>query len=202
MNLTQIKRIGLTGGIGSGKSTLAGLLARSGVHLIDADAISRELTAAGGAAMPEITKTFGPAFVAADGSMDRAHMRQFVFNNEQARLQLQSILHPLIAQAMQDKLFLLSKENISLVLIDIPLLVESAYWRSQMHKVLVVDCSVQTQVRRVMKRSLMSEQEVLNIIAHQVTRARRVAAADWVIHNDTDDLSVLEQQVNAIQLHF
>lgn len=202
MNAIQIKRIGLTGGIGSGKSTLAKLFARKGIRLIDADAISRELTAAGGAAMPAIADVFGPSFVAADGSMDRIRMRQFVFSNEQARLQLQSLLHPLIAQGMQEKLLSLSDENISLVLIDIPLLIESSYWRGKMHKILVVDCSVDTQVRRVMKRSQMSEEEVLRIISHQASRAQRVAAADWVVHNDTDDLAVLEQQVNAIQLHF
>mgnify|MGYP006280080535 CR=1 FL=1 len=202
MNTTRIRRIGLTGGIGSGKSTLAGLLASMGVAIIDADTVSRGLTAAGGAAMPAIASAFGSDFIAPDGSLHRDRMRHLVFSQPDARAQLQALLHPLIAQAMKQQLDALVEKNTSLVLIDIPLLVESSYWRSQMDKVLVVDCAIDTQVRRVMQRSQLPAEEVKRIIASQASRAQRLAAADWVINNEADDLAHLQQQAQTIQLHF
>ena len=202
MNTTQLKRIGLTGGIGSGKSTLAGLLANTGMAVIDADEVSRSLTAAGGAAIAAIAQSFGEEFIAADGSINRDRMRQLVFSQPSARVQLQALLHPLIAEAMQQKLRFLMHTNTSLVLIDIPLLVESTYWRSQIDKILVVDCSVDTQVRRVTQRSHLPAEEVLRIIASQASRTQRLAAADWVLNNDTDDLMHLQKQAQDIQLHF
>jgi dephospho-CoA kinase len=202
MNTTQLRRIGLTGGIGSGKSTLAGVLAKTGIEVIDADAVSRSLTAAGGAAIPAIAQAFGAEFINADGSMNRDQMRQFVFTQASARIQLQSLLHPLISEAIAKKLQLLIDENTPLVLIDIPLLVESDYWRAQLDKILVVDCSVDTQVRRVVKRSQLTAEEVMRIIGNQASRAQRLAAADWVLNNETDDLVQLQKQAHDIQLHF
>lgn len=202
MNTTQLRRIGLTGGIGSGKSTLAGVLAKTGIEVIDADAVSRSLTAAGGAAIPAIAQAFGAEFINADGSMNRDQMRQFVFTQASARIQLQSLLHPLISDAIAKKLQLLIDANTPLVLIDIPLLVESDYWRAQLNKILVVDCSVDTQVRRVVKRSQLTAEEVMRIIGNQASRAQRLAAADWVLNNETDDLVQLQKQAHDIQLHF
>jgi dephospho-CoA kinase len=202
MNTTQLRRIGLTGGIGSGKSTLAGVLAKTGIEVIDADAVSRSLTAAGGAAIPAIAQAFGAEFINADGSMNRDQMRQFVFTQASARIQLQSLLHPLISEAIAKKLQLLIDANTPLVLIDIPLLVESDYWRAQLDKILVVDCSVDTQVRRVVKRSQLTAEEVMRIIGNQASRAQRLAAADWVLNNETDDLVQLQKQAHDIQLHF
>jgi dephospho-CoA kinase len=202
MNTTQLRRIGLTGGIGSGKSTLAGVLAKTGIEVIDADAVSRSLTAAGGAAIPAIAQAFGAEFINADGSMNRDQMRQFVFTQASARIQLQSLLHPIISEAIAKKLQLLIDENTPLVLIDIPLLVESDYWRAQLDKILVVDCSVDTQVRRVVKRSQLTAEEVMRIIGNQASRAQRLAAADWVLNNETDDLVQLQKQAHDIQLHF
>jgi dephospho-CoA kinase len=202
MNTSGLRRIGLTGGIGSGKSTLARMFSEQGIPVIDADAISRELTAAGGAAMPEIARVFGSDFLAGDGSMDRARMRELVFSQADARLQLQALLHPLISASIQTQEDQLIQNNNSLVVIDIPLLVESNYWRSRLDRVLVVDCDEQTQVRRVVQRSHLSPDEVLSIMRQQASRARRLAAADWVISNNRDDLSELQNLALAIQLHF
>ncbi|MEI6483537.1 MAG: dephospho-CoA kinase, partial [Betaproteobacteria bacterium] len=101
MNTPEFRRIGLTGGIGSGKSTLARLLAEKGIQVIDADAISRQLTATGGAAMAALARDFGADFVAADGSMNRERMRELVFSQADARLRLQALLHPLISAEIQ-----------------------------------------------------------------------------------------------------
>ena len=201
MSHTAIRRIGLTGGIGSGKSTLAQLLVARGVALIDADAVSRQLTAAAGAAMPDIKREFGPAFIAADGSLARDRMRELVFAQPEARLRLQALLHPRILSALLEQESLLINQGKPLVLLDIPLLVESAHWRQKLDRVLVVDCSTDTQIRRVMQRSGMTAEQVQGIMATQANRAQRLSAADWVIDNGSDDIGKLMRQAQAIQLH-
>jgi dephospho-CoA kinase len=201
MSHTAFRRIGLTGGIGSGKSTLAQLLVARGVALIDADAVSRQLTAAGGPAMPDIKREFGQAFIAADGSLARDRMRELVFTQPEARLRLQALLHPRILSALLEQESLLINQGKPLVLLDIPLLVESAHWRQKLDRVLVVDCSTDTQIRRVMQRSGMTAKQVEDIMATQANRALRLSAADWVVDNNSDDIGKLMRQVQAIQLH-
>ena len=201
MSHTAFRRIGLTGGIGSGKSTLAQLMVARGVALIDADAVSRQLTAAGGPAMPDIKREFGQAFIAADGSLARDRMRELVFTQPEARLRLQALLHPRILSALLEQESLLINQGKPLVLLDIPLLVESAHWRQKLDRVLVVDCSTDTQIRRVMQRSGMTAKQVEDIMATQANRAQRLSAADWVIDNDSDDIGKLMRQAQAIQLH-
>jgi dephospho-CoA kinase len=201
MSHTAFRRIGLTGGIGSGKSTLAQLMVARGVALIDADAVSRQLTAAGGPAMPDIKREFGQAFIAADGSLARDRMRELVFTQPEARLRLQALLHPRILSALLEQESLLINQGKPLVLLDIPLLVESAHWRQKLDRVLVVDCSTDMQIRRVMQRSGMTAKQVEDIMATQANRAQRLSAADWVVDNDSDDIGKLMRQVQAIQLH-
>jgi len=201
MSHTAFRRIGLTGGIGSGKSTLAQLMVARGVALIDADAVSRQLTAAGGPAMPDIKREFGQAFIAADGSLARDRMRELVFTQPEARLRLQALLHPRILSALLEQESLLINQGKPLVLLDIPLLVESAHWRQKLDRLLVVDCSTDTQIRRVMQRSGMTAKQVEDIMATQANRAQRLSAADWVVDNDSDDIGKLMRQVQAIQLH-
>jgi len=201
MSHTAFRRIGLTGGIGSGKSTLAQLMVARGVALIDADAVSRQLTAAGGPAMPDIKREFGQAFIAADGSLARDRMRELVFTQPEARLRLQALLHPRILSALLEQESLLINQGKPFVLLDIPLLVESAHWRQKLDRVLVVDCSTDTQIRRVMQRSGMTAKQVEDIMATQANRAQRLSAADWVVDNDSDDIGKLMRQVQAIQLH-
>ena len=199
MQHTAFQRIGLTGGIASGKSTVGRLLMDRGFALIDADAVSRDLTAPGGAALPDIRNAFGAAYIAADGSMDRDKMRTLVFTQASAKAKLQAILHPLIRQAMTDKEAALKSKGKPLAIWDIPLLVESSSWRDQLDGVIVVDCSEQRQIDRVMARNGWSLQEAQAVIAAQASRQARLAAATWVIDNDSDDLASLATQVQAWQ---
>jgi dephospho-CoA kinase len=196
----MVFKLGLTGGIGSGKSTVAQMLADRGAAIIDADAISRGTTAAGGAAMPLIRQAFGPEFLAADGSLDRARMRQQVFQDPQARQRLEAIVHPLVAQETERQAGQAVTQGKRWLVFDIPLLAESSRGRDRFDKVLVVDCSPQTQVQRVMARNGMSEDEVLRIIAAQTSREHRLAIADWVILNDGLDLGTLREAVLALPL--
>jgi dephospho-CoA kinase len=193
-------KLGLTGGIGSGKSTVAQMLAERGAVIIDADAISRDTTAAGGSAMAAIRQQFGPEFVAADGSLDRARMRQRVFEDPQARRQLEAIVHPLVTQETERQAREAIDQGKRWLVFDIPLLAESSHGADRFDKVLVVDCSPQTQVQRVMARNGMAEDEVLRIIASQTSREKRLAIADWVILNDGLDLPQLRQAISALPL--
>ena len=197
---TSFKRIGLTGGIGSGKSTLGQMLQERGYPLINADEISHALTAAQGAAIEPIRERFGPEFIAADGALDRARMRQLVFNDAAAKQRLQAVLHPLILAGIQNAEASIKDKGNSLVVIDIPLLVESAHWRAVLQQVIVVDCEEETQVARVMQRNKLSAAEVRQIMANQASSERRLAAADMVVFNNSDQLADLQQQAQTMCL--
>lgn len=182
--VASVFRLGLTGGIGSGKSTVAQRLQERGATLIDADHISRSLTAVGGAALPRIAQTFGAGLIDGQGALNRARMRELVFADPRARQQLEGILHPLIADQTNQQHQAAIAADSKLIVHDIPLLVESGHWRGKLDAVLVVDCRESTQIERVMARSALSQEAVQNIIAAQATRAQRLAAADWVLYND------------------
>jgi dephospho-CoA kinase len=194
-------RIGLTGGIGSGKSTVAGFLARRGAAIIDADAISRSLTAPGGRAMADIAHTFGAAMLSPDGAMDRQAMRERIFGDPQAKRQLERIIHPLVGQITADQAQAAVQSGHRVLVFDVPLLVESGErWRKQVDRVIVVDCDTETQKQRVMARSGLSAEEVERIVAQQATRAQRLACADLVVVNQGlsfDELDALIGQVAA-----
>jgi dephospho-CoA kinase len=186
--------VGLTGGIGSGKSTVADLFAERGVPLVDTDVIAHRITAPDGIAMPQIAAEFGSEFVAADGSLDRARMRTLVFGDESARKRLEGITHPLIrAETEREQ----REARGHYVIVVVPLLVESGSWKSRVNRVLTVDCSVDTQIARVMNRNGFSREQVLAIIARQATREARLAAADDVIDNDNTPRAALDAQVDA-----
>jgi dephospho-CoA kinase len=186
--------VGLTGGIGSGKSTVADLFAAHGVPLVDTDLIAHRITAPHGMAMPRIAAEFGTAFIAADGSLDRARMRELVFSDDGARKRLEAITHPLIrAETEREQ----REAQGPYVIVVVPLLVESGSWKSRVNRVLTVDCSVDTQISRVMSRNGFSRDQVLAIIARQAMREARLAAADDVIDNDNAPLDALKAQVDA-----
>lgn len=188
-------RVGLTGGIGSGKSTVLQMLVASGATAIDADVISRDVTAKGGAAIAGIEKHFGADFISADGSLDRARMRTLAYADPGARTALEQIIHPLVGLESRRQVEAALAAGSPCVVFDIPLLVESGRWRSQLDHVLVIDCSAATQVDRVVARSALGADEVRAIIAAQAPRARRLAAADTVICNDGLSLAQLSGEV-------
>jgi dephospho-CoA kinase len=182
--------IGLTGGIGSGKTTVANLFGERGAALIDTDAIAHQLTTPGGAAIDAIRAGFGDEFIGADGAMDRARMRAHVFADAGARKRLEAVLHPLIrsetARAAQEA-------RGDYLIFVVPLLVESQQWRTRTSRILVVDCSEEVQIARVMQRNGMVRTQVEAIMAAQATRAERLAAADDVIENNGDTAALLPQ---------
>ena len=197
-----VQRIGLTGGIGSGKSTVAHILVACGATLIDADAISRQLTAPGGAAISELAQKFGPQIITAEGAMDRDRMRQLAFSDAAIKGQLEAIIHPLVSQESTRQFKAAMQAGGRCVVFDIPLLVESGHWRQQLDHVLVVDCTQETQIARVMARNALSREMVMKIMAGQASRRQRLAAADACICNDSLSLEALGQQVRELGRSF
>jgi len=195
-------RIGLTGGIGCGKSTVLRMLADAGAATLDADALARAVTAPGGAAVPALRERFGPAFIAPDGSLDRARMREHVFSDPAARKALEAIVHPLVGAAIRSEEDAARRSGRPCLVYDIPLLVESGRWRTHLDRVMVVDCQVQTQVARVRTRSGLDEAQARAIIEAQAPRALRLAAADIVIFNDGLSLQALALEVQQASMSF
>jgi dephospho-CoA kinase len=192
-----VKRtVGLTGGIGSGKSTVAARLQALGAQLIDTDAISRQLTAPGGAAIPALRQAFGDEVIDAQGALDRAAMRARAFHDVTTRQRLEAVLHPLIG-AECTRQAALAGPGVPVVF-DVPLLAESRHWRERVPRVWVVDCDEATQIERVMQRSGWSREAVQAVIAQQAPRALRRAIADAVIHNQGLTLAELHAQVDAL----
>ncbi len=191
-------KLGLTGGIGSGKSTVAALLSKLGAKVLDADAISRMLTAPGGGAIEPLREGFGHEFITNDGALDRDRMRALVFEDPDARRRLEAIIHPLVQQDIWRVASALEAAGVPCLVFDVPLLVESAAWRQRVDKVLVIDCSPETQISRVLTRSGLSRPAIEAIIGAQASRPERLAIADEVILNDGITLEALDDKVREL----
>ncbi len=190
--------VALTGGIGSGKSAVAERFAALGAEVVDTDAIAHGLTGPGGAAMDAIATAFGASFRTADGSLDRARMRNHVFAHPNERRRLESILHPMIRTEADARR---AASRAPYVVMVIPLLVESSDPRGRFDRILVVDCEPATQVARVMARSGLSPEAIHQILAVQASRAERLSVADDVILND-GPLSRLDSAVAALHARY
>lgn len=190
--------VGLTGGIGSGKTTIANMFAKFGASIIDTDVIAHQLTQPGGLAMPSIREQFGDKYLTDDSAMDRARMRELVFADNQQKQKLENILHPLIRQETEKAASLATGTYLIFV---VPLLVESANWRNKVSRILVIDCEEQTQIRRVMVRNNLSEEQVRSIMRAQASRQQRQEAADDLIFND-GDLSLISDQVRVLHENY
>jgi dephospho-CoA kinase len=190
--------VGLTGGIGCGKTTVADMFGALGATLVDTDAIAHALTAPHGAAMPAILGEFGAGFATPEGALDRAKMRELVFADPGARARLEAILHPRIREATAAAAAIATGPYVIFV---VPLLIESGTWVGRVTRVLAIDCPEETQVARVMARNKLQEARVRAIMAAQVTRAERLAAADDVILND-DGIEALAPQVERLHAFY
>ena len=195
---TRTFAVGLTGGIGSGKSTVAEMFQTLGAAVIDSDAISHLLTAAGGRAIPAIRNTFGAAYIDERGALDRARMRRLVFGDDSARHLLEAILHPMIREEILSRVHAATQ---SYCLLVVPLLFEADGYAKLIDRALAVDCAEQTQLARTMQRSELDEAAVRSIMARQLDRESRLARADDVISND-GGLDALRAQVERLHRQY
>ncbi len=194
--------VGLTGGIGSGKSEAARIFASLGVPVVDVDVISHRLTEKRSPILTVITEKFGADYFKADGTLDRAKLREKIFSDDSARLTLEAILHPAIyAQALLE---LDKHADAPYQILAVPLLFESERYKALIASSLVIDCDEALQVSRVIQRSKMTESEVRAIMAKQMSREARLALADDVIDNSTNiaHLDKLIRQYNQKMLMY
>jgi dephospho-CoA kinase len=184
--------IGLTGGIASGKSTVGKQLAKLGVTVIDADGLAREVVAKGSDGLREVVDAFGPDLLAADGTLDRERLGALVFADPDARKRLNAIIHPRIGQLSAQRITEAQASATPYVVYEAPLLVETGAYRG-MTALIVVATAPELQVTRVMARDGLSEAAARARLAAQLPLETKVAAADFVIHNDTDRAALIEQ---------
>jgi dephospho-CoA kinase len=187
--------VGLTGGIGSGKSTVAEIFATHGVRIIDTDLISRQLTQAGGEAIPMIRDSFGDAFIDIRGALDRNKMRELAFGNPAAKQRLEAILHPLILA--HAKRLAASPTDAPYTLVVVPLLFEGGRYADWLNRTVTVDCPEENQIARTIQRSNLDEAAVRMIMAQQLGRAERQRLADEFIDN-SGSLDELNKQIVGI----
>lgn len=185
--------VGLTGGIGSGKTTVANLFADLGVVLVDADIVAREVVSPGSEGLAAIVEHFGTDILLTDGSLDRSKLRECIFDNDEQRLWLNSLLHPLIRETMLKNC---KEAQSNYVIMVVPLLFENGLDRL-VQRTLLVDISPQLQQQRTMARDDVSAKQVQNIIGSQATRAEKLSKADDVIDNQ-GEISALKCKVDAL----
>lgn len=191
--------VGLTGGIGSGKTTVADRFGALGATLVDSDLITHELTGPQGAAMPRLVEAFGPDIAEADGRMNRARMRELVFNDPAARKRLESIVHPMVRELSERRIRQASGPYVISV---VPLLVESGNgWQRWADRVLVVDVPEAVQVERVMRRNGFPREQVLAIMRAQASREQRLAVAHDVVDNSGEPAG-LDRRVSELHQRY
>lgn len=199
-SMTPLWEIALTGGIGSGKSAAATEFEKLGAAVIDSDDLAHQITAPNGAAIPQIIEVFGADYLDEHGALNRAKMRELVFDNKDALKELEAITHPLIKQAGEIAANSAREKNPSYLIFMIPLLFESNRWQGRFHKIIAVDCTVEQQIERVKARNNLTEAAVQKIINAQVSRDIRNANADYVIQNTSSWDNLIEQVNRSHQL--
>jgi len=173
-------KIGLTGGIASGKSTICQLFSSYDIPIIDADIIARQIVEPDQPAFQQVVQKFGSEIVQQDGYLNRSFLRQLIFSNPDAKIQLEKILHPKISLELQRQSDAL---DTAYCILDIPLLIESNL-QDSVERILVIDISPEKQLERLCQRDKISVEDAQLIITNQCSQQQRLAVADDVIDNN------------------
>lgn len=173
-------RVALTGGIASGKSTVATMFAELGAAIIDTDIIAREVVESGRPALDEIRDRFGDEVIDTAGKLDRRALRRHVFSDDKARIDLEAILHPRIGAETRRQA---AAATGPYQIIVVPLLLGSPL-RRFVDRILVVDCSEELQIERLLSRDAESVEQARRILAAQSSREERLSIADFVVDNN------------------
>lgn len=174
-------KVGLTGGIGSGKSTVTEIFSQFGITVIDADKIAHQLTRSDSESFNEIVQLLGEGFVNANGELDRKKMAQTVFSDSTLKLALEKILHPKIQQCMLQEIE--QAKHSDYIILAIPLLLESNF-TELVDRVLVIDADDDVRIKRIQQRDTRSEEQIRQIISHQISRNDRLQQADDILENN------------------
>ena len=175
--------LGLTGGIGCGKSTVSNYLATLGARILDGDRVARDVVQPGELGLQRVVERFGAEMLQPDGQLDRPRLGQLVFSDDQARLDLNALLHPLILQRLRADMARARADGVRVCVLDVPLLLEMAL-AGDCDAVWTVECAPETQVARIVARNGLSADQARARIAAQWSGARRKAAATAVLDND------------------
>ena len=185
-------KIGLTGGIASGKTTVSNFFKQFGAEVIDADVISHQVTKPDGTAFQEIISSFGSSVLDENGLIDRKKMRKIIFDDVSKKKKLEGIIHPKVREEMFN---LASQSNDHYLIVSVPLLVETGM-NEMMDRTLVVDCSEETQIERLIHRDKITLGEAKSILRNQTNRSTRLKTADDLIVNEKNvTLNELEKEV-------
>lgn len=184
----------LTGGIASGKTLVSGEFARLGVPIIDTDVIAHEIVEPGQSALKEIENTFGSELIGADGRLKRAELRSLIFSAPDTRKKLESILHPRIRLEAAKTI---AKVTFAYCILVIPLWAERGHY-ANVNRILVVDVSPETQIKRLMNRDNCSYKQAQQALASQTTREQRLSIADDVLDNSDSPIDIVQR---VAQLH-
>ena len=186
-------KIGLTGGIGCGKSTATNAFALKGITIIDADKIARDVVKPNSEALDEISAIFGHALLQADGSLDRAALKQQVFSDANKLRQLEAILDPKIYRDIKNKLQQSTAfATAPYIIADIPLLIEKDYL-DLFDQIIVIDCLPEQQIQRVQQRDGMDVKIIESIMNKQISRKQRLKHATHILDNSTSKENFLQQ---------
>lgn len=190
--------IGLTGGIASGKSTVSGMFTDMGITVIDADIEARLAVEPGEKAYNDIVSHFGTGILEENGTINRPELGEIIFNNEEKRLLLNSIVHPAVRERMAQKRAQAEAANEKAVVLDIPLLFESRL-TGLVEKIIVVYVDEQTQLERLMNRNGFSKEEALSRINSQMPLKDKVDLADAVIDNSSSIEQSRQQLIDILR---
>jgi dephospho-CoA kinase len=191
-----VKLVGLTGGIASGKSAVAKILAQLGAAIVDADVLSREVVAPGHEGWKEIVATFGSEVLQADQTLDRQKLRTLIFNNPDARKQLEAIIHPRVRALAERRIREHGEAGYAVVVYEVPLLFEGNL-QEWLRPVILVACDVEIQRQRLRQRDGLDAAAAQKHIDAQMSLEEKRKLADYVIEND-GSLADLESQVRAV----
>jgi len=194
--MTKCKKIGLTGGIASGKTTVSDCFKKLGTQVIDADIISHEVTEPSGSAFQEILSEFGSEILDEKGLINRKKMRAIIFNDPSQKKILENIIHPKVRDEMFQRI---NKSDDHYLIVSVPLLVETGMHQI-MDRNLLVDCSEDTQIERLMHRDKIALNEARAILKNQASRSDRKKIADDLIVNE-NNVTLIELENEVLELH-
>jgi dephospho-CoA kinase len=184
---------GLTGGLGTGKSTVANLIRSHGIPVIDADRLAREVVEKGSVGLGHVVQAFGPGILNSQGQLDRLKMAEIVFSSPKKLLQLESIIHPLVQEAVRQQKNWLKDQDCLWAVYDVPLLFEKKL-NDQFDGIITVSASKSQQIERVKKRNSWNDEEIQKRIQAQIPLSEKIQQSDYVIENQ-GSLQELEKKV-------